>query len=140
MKTLKETIYESLMINEDLNPRGSFKVVKPFPTNFMWEYYLYMENPEKSDDPDLMEEMCEECNFAEFLKYAEKKKWEKVEAKGPYKPGYYIIPTGVKLKFDGYMSSADHVGMWKIDRSDVYLTMTYDELSYGDYDEYLKPI
>lgn len=72
MKTLQDFINESIQINES-DPRGDFMVKKPFPTDFMWEYYAYVNNPSSLDEPEYTKEMVEDSNFEDFLTYAEKK-------------------------------------------------------------------
>lgn len=138
MKSLKEYVNESInvksvkMVNES-NPESSFKVTKPFSTSFMWEYYTFVENPERSDDPEIMEEVVDRVGFREFLKYAEKKHWKKD------RKGYYIIPKGTELNFDGSLGGyLDHIARWEIDNSGVYVSMTYDEIIHGEYDDYLE--
>ena len=121
MKTLKEYISESI-INES-DPRADFKVKKDLPTDFMWEYY-----------EGEVEELIDEIGFEQFLEYAKKNRWKQD------KKGYYIIPKGTKLTFYGHMSSASWIGMWEINDDGVYISMTYDEVKYGDYDDYLKEI
>lgn len=63
-----------------------------------------------------------------------KNKWKKE------KTGYYLVPKGTTLTYSGYLDSSSHVGKWEINNDGVYLTMTYDEVRYGDYDAYLKEI
>lgn len=132
MKSLKNFIKES-MVNES-DPKGDFKVKKAFPTDFMWENYQFINNPDSLDDPDLIEDIVNESGFRDFLDYAEKKHWKKDS------DGYYIIPKGTTLTYDGYLSNASHMGKWCVNDEDVYITMDYDSVSYGDYDEYLKAI
>jgi hypothetical protein len=131
MKNLKDFINESIVNESD--PRGDFKVIEDMPTDFMWEHYDFILDG-KSDEPELMEDICKESDFEGFLKYAKKNRWKKT------KNGYYIVPEGTELKFDSHLRCASHMGMWEINGDGVYLTMMYDEVRYGEMDEYLMDL
>ena len=124
MKNLKQFIKESL------DPRGSFMVKKNMPTQGLWEYYECVNN----DPNNEMAAAVEESEFENFLEYAKKNRW-KTDSNG-----YYIIPKGTKLEFDSYLKCMSHIGKFEINGAGVYVTFMYDELDYGDLDEYLKEI
>lgn len=133
MKQLSDFVKES-MVNES-NPRGNFKVIKPLPTTFMWEYYESYNSREEEDYDEEYDEisiLIEEAEFEKFLEFANKKRWKKT------KDGYFIIPKGTTLTWVDYLPSASWVGKWEIDDAGVYITMTYDEIKYDEYDKYLK--
>lgn len=133
MKQLSDFVKESI-VNES-NPRGNFKVIKPFPTDFMWEYYesyKSRENEDYEEEYDEMRPLVDEAEFEKFLEFAKKKRWKKT------KDGYFIIPKGTTLTWEDYLYSASHVGKWEIDGAGVYITMTYDEIKYDEHDKYLE--
>lgn len=138
MKKLRDFITESTTINES-NPRGEFKVTKPFPTDDCWEYYAVANNDDPDADLEELQPLYDESEFENFIAYAEKKRWK------TDKNGYFIIPKGTELYFSHEMDMAPHIGMFevngdKINGKKVYYPMVYDSVKYGDYDDYLEEI
>ena len=130
MKRLKDFIKESV-INES-NPRGDYKVIKPMKTDFLWEYYELVDMNEEDREEREMYDCYKNAKFDNFIEFAKKKKWKEEN-------GSYIIPKGTKLYFEGPCPNASWIGLFRINNEkDVFITFTYDELQYGEYDEYLK--
>lgn len=133
MKNLRDFITESTTINES-DPRGDFKVVRPFPTDDCWEYYAVANNDDPDADLEELQPLYDEAEFENFIEYAEKNRWKKD------KNGYFIIPKGTELCFSHKMGIAPHIGLFEIDGKNVYYPMVYDSIAYGEYDKYLKEI
>lgn len=131
---LKDFINESLgMVNKAMDkPRGKYTVVSPMPTDSCWEYYAYANKDNSQIDLEEMEDMYRSAEFANFLKYAQKKRWKKD------KNDYYIIPKKTTLEYVDYITSAPHIGLFEINGDGVYIPLDHDSVEYGDYDKYLE--
>lgn len=128
---LADYINEAL-VNEGRDPRGSFKVIYPM-VDERWEFYDFVNDPDSltSVDADEVKAYVEDTEFENFLAYAKKKRWKK-------DGDAYIIPRRTTLDFVGPVDCAPHLGLFEINGDGVYISLLYDGLRYGDYDDYLK--